>query len=127
MGNRSNVVIDYGSNDKVYLYGHWLGEDSIQVVRDVLSRGQRWDDAPYLARMIFDAMIADEQGNESGYGIVPFLLDSEHPIIYLDPNSQTLRIKDYDDNLTLSECTFEQFIETTEYEFETLIHTLNAM
>lgn len=89
MGDRANIVIredwqDQGDKEAVFLYSHWGGYELPQTLRDALvdARG-RWDDAPYLARMIFDRMIDTEQGGETGFGISNRLTDNEYDLIVL--------------------------------------------
>jgi len=66
MGDRGNVIID----GKIWLYTHWEGSALKQTVRDALIRGQsRWDDRPYLIRIIFSEMIKDDIMDTTGYGI----------------------------------------------------------
>ena len=87
MGDRANVYIHEGDWPGVYLYTHWDGTELAQTVLQALASnaGQhRLGDAPYLARIIFDAMVGEDQGGEGGYGISARLTDNEHPIIVID-------------------------------------------
>jgi hypothetical protein len=93
MGNRSNIVIKQHDGSRVWLYGHWMGEDSINVVRDVLAQRERWNDAPYLARMLFTKMTAGDTGS-TGFGISTYMNDNENPVIVLDPETQTVVLED---------------------------------
>jgi hypothetical protein len=88
MGDRANVVIrdDYvRDNDReaVFLYSHWGGYELPEVVRRALARRERWDDAPYLARIVFDTMIGGHQGGETGFGISTRIPDNEYDLIVL--------------------------------------------
>ena len=79
MGERAQIeVID--EDGKVVLYSHWLGRDVVKVVKNALSRRQRWDDSAYLTRIIFSEMILftarydpakvyEILKDETGYGI----------------------------------------------------------
>lgn len=93
MGDRSNIVIKQHDGSRVWLYGHWMGEDSINVVRDTLAHRERWNDAPYLARMLFDKMTKGAVGS-TGYGISTYMCDNEYPVIVLDPETQTVVLED---------------------------------
>ena len=93
MGDRSNIVIKQHDGNRVYLYGHWMGADSINIVRDTLALRERWTDAPYLARMLFDKMTGGRVGS-TGYGISTYLCDNEYPVIVLDPETQTVVLED---------------------------------
>ena len=53
----------------IYLYTHWDGSVLAQRVADALGKEQRWDDAPYLTRMIFCSMVRNDPTGSSGYGI----------------------------------------------------------
>jgi len=54
----------------VYLYQHWDGYYLPGKVARALERGKsRWNDPPYLARIIFSEMIRDELNELTGYGI----------------------------------------------------------
>ena len=114
MGDRSNIVVVQPDNSRIWLYGHWMGEDNYRVVGDVLSRRVRWDDAPYLARMLFDTMTDDAYDKETGFGISTYMCDNEHFIVVLRPD-QTVVLEQYiwgHDELTeiTLPVTFEQFI-----------------
>lgn len=93
MGDRSNIVVKQYDGSRVWLYGHWMGEDSINVVRDTLSEKERWSDAPYLTRMLFSRMTIDNVGS-TGYGISTYMCDNEYPVIVLDPQTQTVVLED---------------------------------
>jgi len=91
MGARANVVLDYGKNQKIYLYSHWGGESLEEVLKDALERGKsRWNDDSYLARIIFSEMIKDDVLGTTGYGISPYLTDNEYPLLEVDLNKQTV-------------------------------------
>ena len=94
MGDRSNIVIKQHDGSRVWLYGHWMGADSINVVRDTLAKRERWSDAPYLARMLFARMTAGDEEGSTGYGISTYMCDNEYPVIVLDPQTQTVVLED---------------------------------
>lgn len=95
MGDRSNIVVKQPDGSSVWLYGHWMGEDSINIVHDVLSRKQRWSDHAYLARMLFNKMTEGSPDSETGYGISTSMCDNEYPIIVLNPSLQTAWLEEY--------------------------------
>jgi hypothetical protein len=95
MGDRSNIVVMQDNNQSVWLYGHWMGEDAIGIVGEVLSRKQRWTDAPYLTRMIFEKMIEGSIDKETGFGISTMMQDNEYPIIILNPMKEEAWIEEY--------------------------------
>lgn len=96
MGDRSNIVVKQLDGTRVYLYGHWMGEDSITIAKTVLGRKQRWDDHAYLARMIFSEMVKGDLDSDTGYGISTSMCDNEYPIIVLDPSTQTAWLEEYE-------------------------------
>ena len=60
MGDRGNIIVKDG-NSEVYLYTHWTGSDLPDVLRSALKRGKsRWNDGPYLARIIFCEIVKGE-------------------------------------------------------------------
>lgn len=92
MGDRANVFIHDGDEPGVWLYTHWGGESLSSKVKRALARRVRWDDAPYLARIIFDSMTQDSTGDETGNGISAMMCDNEHPIIDVDTAAQTVSL-----------------------------------
>jgi len=94
MGDRANVFIPrYGTkvqdNQGVYLYTHWDGYNLPITVQKALKRQARWDDAPYLARMIFGEMVGNDTG-ETGYGIDSRIGDNEHKLVVVDCENQRI-------------------------------------
>ena len=57
MGDRGNIVILDGTGKGVCLYSHWHGTELSDVLSTALDRRQRWDDAAYLARIVFCEML----------------------------------------------------------------------
>lgn len=84
MGDRANVYVHEGDNPGVYLYTHWDGTELPQKVAKSLAspRGMsRRDDVAYLTRIIFEDMIADSLGEETGYGISADVGDGDDRIV----------------------------------------------
>lgn len=79
MGDRGNI---YVADAGVYLYTHWDGSNLPIVVKRTLQREERWDDPPYLARILFQELIGDDK-EATGYGISDMIGDNEHPIVEL--------------------------------------------
>ena len=95
MGDRGLVNVAEGQDDVgVFLYTHWKGTKLPLVVKNVLKKQTRWDDQPYLARMIFCRMLRNDgtsEGNiddSTGYGISNRYISPEHPIIRIDTEKQ---------------------------------------
>lgn len=92
MGDRGNVCIrettDNVEND-VYLYTHWSGAELPEIVRVALAKRWRWNDAPYLTRIIFNELQGDDRG-ETGFGISPTIGDNQYDIVVVDVEAQTV-------------------------------------
>lgn len=91
MGDRANIAVQQDDGGTVYLYTHWTGYKIEQDARDALAREQRWDDHPYLTRIVFDTMSKGDQGRETGFGIST--QPGEGPVLWIDPNTQTVTFK----------------------------------
>lgn len=112
MGDRGNIAVHFHDGATVYLYTHWRGYQVEDILRTALRKRWRWSDAPYLTRIIFEELVADnERGSETGYGIAPHLQDNEYPVLHVFPESRTVRIFDRADAEILEEFTFESFID----------------
>jgi hypothetical protein len=136
MGDRSNIVVQEHNGNRIWLYGHWMGSDSINVTRDVLNKQDRWNDSQYFARMLFSEMVKGSLDETTGYGISTYMCDNEYPIIVLDFGSQTAWLEDTDWNdlnrniKTLTEpIPFKQFLNALNFcegSFESLANNINA-
>lgn len=116
MSTRAQV---YMKETGVYLYRHSDGYDLPNTVRDALLRKQRWDDAEYLARIIFSEMIRDRLDDETGYGIGVELHEDIQYLVTVDTEEQTVKVEtgfDPDWN-TLTEEPFEDFIQNVRDEW----------
>jgi len=119
MGDRANICIREGE-EKVYLYSHWGGEELYKIAHQALQKKWRWNDPAYLARIIFDVMIGDDQGKETSYGIWPKPCDNDgYPIIVIDTGKQRVYFENPDDHNTYGDregfnyelsWTFDQFV-----------------
>jgi hypothetical protein len=68
MGDRGNIIVKDGSST-VYLYTHWTGSDLPETIKGSLARAKdRWNDGPYLARVLFQDMLNGDTGL-TGFGI----------------------------------------------------------
>ncbi len=104
MGDRGNiVVVDEFDIPAVYLYSHWGGYELGDTLATVLSRGQRWDDGSYLARMIFCEMVKGSETGETGFGISTAPPDNEHAYLVVDIKGQRVLIGDASNASTLRE------------------------
>jgi hypothetical protein len=97
MGDRANIIVkDAGST--VYLYSHWCGSSLPSIVHAALKRApNRWDDGPYLARVLFCELLKQSGGldGETGAGISSMLGDGgDAPDITVSVDDQTVSVGD---------------------------------
>lgn len=110
MGDRANVFVKEAG---VYLYTHNEGCKLPFIVQRALSKQWRWTDPPYLARVVFTEMIRGEEENEFGFGISTKIVDNEHDIIVLDPNSESIEFQDENTGEILYSWPFSEYIKLT--------------
>ena len=110
MGDRGQVYI---KDENVWLYTHWGASELTKTVRKALAHKRRWEDAEYLARIIFDEMTRG--GGDcpyTGYGI-----SGRGPhgdawrIITVDVGNKVVRVED--NGVVEIETTFDEFIAGT--------------
>lgn len=90
MGDRGNIIVKEGCSE-VYLYTHWSGSDLPGIVSKSLRRGKdRWNDGPYLARILFCDMLNGDNGL-TGFGISSVYGDGGTDIT-VDVDKQTVRL-----------------------------------
>lgn len=89
MGDRANIVVyeqhsDASPHEAVFLYTHWSGYDLPETLKAGLARGEgRWDDGPYLARILFQELIGADRGT-TGFGISTRMGDNSYPLLVVD-------------------------------------------
>lgn len=112
MGDRANVLIgdiNGGEFRGVYLYTHWSGTELPLTLQTALKKQWRWDDAQYLARIVFCEMVKGKEMGETGYGISAVVGDGAGRVLKVDTTTQTVthmrsgRIWAFDDYCSLSE------------------------
>lgn len=111
MGDRASIKLrfenaDDGREQAIYLYSHWDGRDVLDTLFAALNRRERWDDSAYLARIIANELFAPHLGEETGYGLSPYELDREYPLLVVDLQTQSVS---NDEEYAES---FEDFIST---------------
>lgn len=93
MGNRAEVDVHEGETPGVYLYTHWDGYTLPETVRNALASDagrNRWNDSPYLTRILFDALTRGTTGQESGFGISAQRSDGS--LVKVDVANQTVTV-----------------------------------
>ena len=104
MGDRANICIQEDSGNEIYFYTHWEGHDLFNTLQEALRWGQgRWDDEPYLARIIFSQMVRNDVQGETGFGISTYITDNEYPVMFVNSEKQTIAVDS-------KEWSFEEFI-----------------
>lgn len=97
MGDRGNIIVVERDFPPVVLYTHWRGRGLKDLLQIALRRKQRWDDAPYLTRIIFSEMIKGSEADETGFGISTTIVDNEHKFLVVDTTRQKVCIYDCPD------------------------------
>jgi hypothetical protein len=92
MGDRVTVAVQ-DQGERVYLYGHWSGYEMPETLRVALARRERWDDPPYLTRIIFSTMTAGSEKDATGFGISTWPQDYEYPLLVVDCDKQEVRLE----------------------------------
>ena len=92
MGGRYIIVQDGAEDTRIYLYTQWGGSQIAFVLQTALKRRARWDDAPYLTRIIFDALTDGRQGQETGFGISTKICDNDNPGLLVDVTSEIVAV-----------------------------------
>jgi len=87
MGARANIRMKYVDGD-VCIYSHWGGEELRDVLKGALSKRMRWNDPPYLGRIIFCHVIAEDVLGENGFGLSPNPGEEEYKTIVVDMENQ---------------------------------------
>ena len=128
MGDRCNIVMKQEGNEGyVFFYGHWSGSDFVHAVQRALKKKWRWDDAAYLARIIWDEFCL-ERGQETGFGIATRLIDNEHDLCVIDvekklvtrckENTSSRSGRDCDIGASVQSWSFDEFINLTQYQID---------
>jgi hypothetical protein len=107
-----------GENEAVWLTQHYDGMDLPGIVKRALKRGDtRWNDSPYLARVIFCQMlmeegrdnVADVVKDVAGFGIQGYEQPDSEWAITLDMSTQTITV--FGDGEVQSMGDFASFVE----------------
>lgn len=123
MGDRANVLIKQRkANEYIYLYTHWDGCKLPATVVRALARKERWNDGPYLARIIFCEMIKGREADETGFGISTQLVDNRHALIGIDPDTEEISLLDEENRSVLfGPVSFEKLISDPKVESDFIL------
>lgn len=108
MGDRANIQVKEGDSS-VFLYTHWDGHKLPSILHRALSRRARWNDGPYLSRIIFSEMIRDNIDEDTGYGIWSSEMDNEHPVLVVDIDKQEVNGISFDDFIKKKKVSWNTF------------------
>ena len=95
MINKSSGQVELISSegDSIFLYTHDHASDLVTDVYQSLKVGTHWDDADYLARMVFCRMVPPELlSHDKGFGIGARQYGDINILITLDCRSQTITV-----------------------------------
>lgn len=114
VGDRRNIVVDNDNGTSVALYTHWRGSSTREVLARALDKGRsRWDDIPYLTRIIFDGLVNGDD-ETTGFGIQAFATGSNAYCeaspgydLFVDTINKTVTGDDKGEGTVL---TFDEFI-----------------
>jgi len=118
MGDRGNIVVRSAPKQEVFLYTHWRGTSVPLIVQTALKRRQRWSDAAYLARILFDALTEGSHGEETGFGISTHRCDYEHDDVVVDVAKQTVAYRNPENGAVTKTHSFEDFCALSDLQRE---------
>ena len=118
IGDRAQIKINSFYEDStaapVYLYTHGGASCLEATLVEALKRKERWEDASYLARIIFETMIEGAYSKELGYGIDTIQHSDIWKLIELSANEKIsifiCRGTNADDYTEVWTGTFEEFL-----------------
>jgi hypothetical protein len=86
MGDRANIYLrDSDTTSGMYLYTHDGAQCWPDRLQEALRFGKsRWDDPPYLARIICSQVFADLVLSTTGGGLSTELHDNQYPLLCVD-------------------------------------------
>jgi len=91
VGTRGNIVIEEQRGGVIYLYSHWDSYRLPGLVATALKRGRdRWDDEPYLARVLASELFKSDIDGITGYGLSTTMGDGGVEV-YVDMGAQRVR------------------------------------
>lgn len=114
MGDRGNIRMKYNEKESIYFYTHWNGSYLPEVVQTALKKKERWDDEPYLSRIVFCELVDGQEKTNTGFGIYTHICDNEHPIVVIDTQKQEVYFTEENKEEPVDNCrwSFKEFVET---------------
>ena len=111
MGDRGNIVMREEGKPDIYFYAHWSGSELPAIVRRTLAKKERWDDAPYLCRMVFCELVKGSESGSTGFGISTEECDNQHEYVIVDMTKQRIEVGQ-------ASWSFEEFVLCPDDDFE---------
>jgi len=108
MGDRGVITVKQWKEGKVHLYTHWDASNLEAVLSSALAKRWRWDDPPYLTRIIFEEMIKDAIDQETGYGIYSYVPGDAWRVLVVDSVNEVVELIDHGESQYKK--SFEDFI-----------------
>lgn len=96
MGDRGHIYLHEADKPGIWLYAHWDGSRLPNLVHIALLRGQyRWDDPPYLNRIIFSVLVERDLMGTTNFGLdtAPADTGDGHRIVDVDHDAQRVTLK----------------------------------
>jgi len=111
MGDRGNIIFEESGGTRFYFYTRWRGTDLPHILQKGMIRGrERWSDEPYLARILFSALVEGQEGGDTGFGISSTICDNEHDYLLVKNSQRKIcRFAKTGDFEALGEWTFEEY------------------
>lgn len=124
MGDRSNIKFKQEEDGVIWLYAHWEGSNLALKAKAALASTQargRWDDEPYLTKIICSQIFAGTEKEATGYGLTTYPTDSNNNDLEIDCAAQAVRVTPHPDGKVIKEWTFEEFCKGGDEEIIKLI------
>lgn len=96
MGDRRDVVFEFGEGKTVVLYSHWQGSTLQETLAEALNSNaarSRYGDPSYLCRILISQIIGEQWEGALNWGISPEPCgDAQHDPIVVDLVTRQVRI-----------------------------------
>jgi hypothetical protein len=102
-----------GEFGRIYLYTHDHGKNLVSDVYEALNIRKRWDDADYLAKIVFCHMLPVECWNDDkGFGIGTTLYADVDLLVSLNIKDQTITLTSASDKTFYYKSSFDSFLSS---------------
>jgi hypothetical protein len=129
MGDRANILVKQHShiggkepNGAIFIYTHWSGSELPHILQRALVRGKsRWDDEPYLTRIIVSEVIGkDNWDGLTGVGVSTYMGDNSYPLLVVDSDEKTVGVSFVSDHISppFKTVSFEEYVKLSKKELD---------